>query len=64
MDKFILNYSAVLGLLDDTKMTSKEFRFSGSFFFIGQILIQVRTPFDIFQIEQKKKEKINSAETL
>ncbi|KAI7860904.1 major facilitator superfamily domain-containing protein [Circinella umbellata] len=41
IDKFILNYSAVLGLLEDTKMTSKEFGFSGSFFFIGQIITQL-----------------------
>ncbi|KAG2221855.1 hypothetical protein INT45_003569, partial [Circinella minor] len=41
IDKFILNYSAVLGLLEDTKMTTEEFGFSGSFFFIGQIITQL-----------------------
>ncbi|KAI9249726.1 major facilitator superfamily domain-containing protein [Phascolomyces articulosus] len=41
IDKFILNYGAVLGLFEDTHLTSQEFGLSGSFFFIGMFITQI-----------------------
>ncbi|KAI8138304.1 major facilitator superfamily domain-containing protein [Fennellomyces sp. T-0311] len=41
IDKFILNYSAVLGLLEDIHLTGTQFSWAGSIFFVGFVGIQI-----------------------
>jgi hypothetical protein len=41
-DKSALNYSAVLGIKDDTHLTGSQFSWLGSIFYLGYLIYQVQ----------------------
>ncbi|KAI9493877.1 major facilitator superfamily domain-containing protein [Zychaea mexicana] len=54
LDKTALNFSAVLGLFDDTAITESEFGWLGSIFFIGYLLFQIPCQYLLQQLPISK----------